>query len=64
MNGRWVVFRDGRQHFVEGEAGKGLQPSYAACGKVEVVAGDARALLQSAVCVRCKARLLEGGPHA
>lgn len=59
MNGRWVVFRDGRQHFVEGEAGKGLQPAYAACGRVEVVAaaGGVPSMLP-AVCLRCKARLI------
>ncbi len=61
MNGRWVVFRDGRQHFVAGQAGKGSQPAYAACGHVEVMSGDARAGLLPAVCARCKGRLLNGG---
>lgn len=43
MNGRWVEFRDGRQHFVAGQGGKGYQPAYAACGHVEVMSGEARA---------------------
>lgn len=63
MNGRWVEFLDGRKHYVDGPAGHGLQPAYAACGKAEVVAGDARASLMSAVCQRCKARLFDGGPQ-
>ena len=60
MNGRWVEFRDGRQHFVAGHGGKGYQPAYAACGHVEVMSGEARAGLLPAVCARCKAKLMEG----
>ena len=59
MIGRWVEFRDGRKHYVGGAAGKGLQPAYAACGHVDVVEGDARPSLLPAVCVRCKAKLID-----
>ena len=59
MNGHWAVFRDGRKHFVSGPVGTGVQPSYAACGKVEIPAAQAAGLLP-AVCARCKAKTIEG----
>lgn len=60
MIGRWVTFGDGRQHHVTGPEGKGLQPAYAACGLVDVVKGDEKPGMLPALCVRCKAKLLQG----